>query len=333
MADKSLLTPLPASTIRLIGSSQVITSVYSVVKELLENCFDAHAIAVDVKLENYGLDKIEIKDNGDGIKTDDIQFVGQRHYTSKISSHDDLQQLQTYGFRGEALASLCSVSEVSITTKTVQDEISIQYKLTGEGKIKDSLPSHLGQGTTICAVNLFKNLPVRKQYHNTNKKKKVELKKIEDLLRVYSIVKPNVRITLRHNKELVFQKNAQPDTRAAILNVFGHQTVNLLVFCEKSDTETEIKLEMYLPKPGCDITLTSRASSDRSIISVNNRPVLIPDLDKVVRQYYSNCNGCDTTRYPVYYLLITVPTDRQDVNLDPNKTHIYLQDVVSKLLM
>ncbi|XP_055959436.1 PMS1 protein homolog 1 isoform X2 [Patella vulgata] len=244
MEGKSNLTALPASTIRLIGSTQVITSVYSVVKELIENSFDAEATVVDVKLDNYGLDKIEVKDNGLGINVHDVPFVGQRHYTSKITTHSDLQNLNTYGFRGEALASLCSVAEVTVTTKTKEDDISICYSLTNEGKVKNSKPSHLGQGTTIGVMNLFKNLPVRKQYHNTVKKKKTELKKIEDLLKAYSIIKPEIRITLRHNKEMIVQKTSLPDTKSAILNILGHSVSSLLDLKEESDSDTQVYIKL-----------------------------------------------------------------------------------------
>lgn len=102
---------LPATTVRLLSSSQIITSVVSVVKELIENSLDAGATSIDVKLENYGFDKIEVRDNGEGIKAVDAPVMAVKYYTSKINSHEDLENLTTYGFRGEALGSICCVAE------------------------------------------------------------------------------------------------------------------------------------------------------------------------------------------------------------------------------
>eukprot|EP00064_Thunnus_orientalis_P014704 superscaffoldBa00002595_g14751 len=137
---------LSADTVRLLSSSQVITSVVNVVKELLENSLDAGASSIDVKLENYGLDRIEVRDNGQGIKAADTAVMAVRHFTSKICSHEDLEQLETYGFRGEALGSVCAVAEVAVTTKTEDDDISTQYTLNCTGGIVSQKPSHLGQG-------------------------------------------------------------------------------------------------------------------------------------------------------------------------------------------
>uniref|UniRef100_Q0VA67 Pms1 protein n=1 Tax=Xenopus tropicalis TaxID=8364 RepID=Q0VA67_XENTR len=137
---------LPSATIRLLSSSQVITSVVSVVKELVENALDANATSIEIKLENFGFDKIEVRDNGKGIKSDDTPVMGVKHYTSKINSHDDLETLETYGFRGEALASICSVAEVHIATKTLEDDFSKLYILDSSGHVVSQKPSHLGQG-------------------------------------------------------------------------------------------------------------------------------------------------------------------------------------------
>ncbi|XP_051643752.1 PMS1 protein homolog 1 isoform X3 [Manacus candei] len=191
---------LPGETIRLLSSSQVITSVVSVVKELIENSLDAGATSIDVKLDNYGFNKIEVRDNGSGIKVEDVPVMAIKHYTSKISSSEDLERLTTYGFRGEALGSICSIAEVLVTTKTATDDISTQYALNSNGHVTSKKPSHLGQGTTVTVLDLFKNLPVRKQFYSTSRKCKEELKKVQDLLTAYGIIKPDLRVTLIHNK-------------------------------------------------------------------------------------------------------------------------------------
>ncbi|XP_062045178.1 PMS1 protein homolog 1 isoform X5 [Lepus europaeus] len=141
---------LPAATVRLLSSSQIITSVVSVVKELIENSLDAGATSIDVKLENYGFDKIEVRDNGEGVKAVDAPVMAVKYYTSKINSHEDLEHLTTYGFRGEALGSICCVAEVSITTRTAADNFSTQYVLDSSGHIISQKPSHLGQGRRLA---------------------------------------------------------------------------------------------------------------------------------------------------------------------------------------
>uniref|UniRef100_A0A8C3V2K2 PMS1 homolog 1, mismatch repair system component n=1 Tax=Catharus ustulatus TaxID=91951 RepID=A0A8C3V2K2_CATUS len=285
---------LPGETIRLLSSSQVITSVVSVVKELIENSLDASATGIDIKLENYGFSKIEVRDNGSGIKVVDVPFMAIKHYTSKISCSEDLERLTTYGFRGEALGSICSVAEVLVTTKTAADDFSIQYALDNNGHVTSKKPSHLGQGTTVTVLNLFKNLPVRKQFYSTNRKCKEELKKVQDLLTAYGIIKPDLRIALTHNK---------------------------------------INLSGFLPKAESDSSLTSLSSSERSFIFINNRPVLQKEILKLIRQYYSQVMQKDCTRlYPVFFLNITVPASAVDVNVTPDKTQVLLHYKESVLL-
>lgn len=285
---------LPAATVRLLSSSQIITSVVSVVKELVENALDAGATSIDVKLENYGFDKIEVRDNGEGIKAIDAPVMAMKYYTSKINSHEDLENLTTYGFRGEALGSICCVAEVLITTRTAADNFSTQYVLDGSGHIISQKPSHVGQGTTVTALKLFKNLPVRKQFYSTAKKCKDEIKKVQDLLISYGILKPDLRIVFIHNK---------------------------------------IYLSGFLPKHDADHSLTSLSTPERSFIFINSRPVHQKDILKLIRHYYSlKCLKESTRSYPIFFLKIDVPTADVDVNLTPDKSQVLLQNKESVLI-
>ncbi|NWW70661.1 PMS1 protein, partial [Climacteris rufus] len=324
---------LPGETIRLLSSSQVITSVVSVVKELIENSLDASATGVDVKLENYGFSKIEVRDNGSGIKVDDVPVMAIKHYTSKISSSEDLERLTTYGFRGEALGSICSISEVLVTTKTADDDFSIQYALDSTGHITSKKPSHLGQGTTVTVLNLFKNLPVRKQFYSTNRKCKEELKKVQELLTAYGIIKPDLRITLTHNKAVIWQKTRVSDHKMACMSVLGTAVMSSMVPFQHCCEYPEINLSGFLPKSESDSSLTSLSSSERSFIFINNRPVLQKEILKLIRQYYSQVTQKDCTRlYPVFFLNITVPASAVDVNITPDKTQVLLHYKESVLL-
>ncbi|XP_009872490.1 PREDICTED: PMS1 protein homolog 1 isoform X2 [Apaloderma vittatum] len=324
---------LPAETIRLLSSSQVITSVVSVVKELLENSLDASATNIDIKLENYGFNKIEIRDNGSGIKADDVPVMAVRYYTSKISSSEDLERLTTYGFRGEALGSICCVSEVLVTTKTATDNFSTQYALDSNGHITSKKPSHLGQGTTVTVLKLFKNLPVRKQFYSTNRKCKEELKKVQDLLTAYGIIKPDLRITLTHNKAVIWQKTRVSDHKMACMSVLGTAVMGSMVPFQHHSEDPEINLSGFLPKAESDSSLTSLSSSERSFVFINNRPVHPKEILKLIRQYYSLVTHKDCARfYPVCFLNITVPASAVDVNLTPDKTQVLLHDKESVLL-
>ncbi|NXG75430.1 PMS1 protein, partial [Baryphthengus martii] len=323
---------LSAETIRLLSSSQVITSVVSVIKELIENSLDASATNIDIKLENYGFNKIEVRDNGNGIEVSDVPVMAVKHYTSKISSSEDLERLTTYGFRGEALGSICCISEVLITTKTAADDFSTQYALDSNGHITSKKPSHLGQGTTVTVLKLFKNLPVRKQFYSTNRKCKEELKKIQDLLTAYGIIKPDLRITLAHNKAVIWQKTRVSDHKMACMSVLGTAVMSSMVPFQHCCDDPEINLTGFLPKAESDSSLTSLSSSERSFIFINNRPVHQKEILKLIRQYYSVTHKDCTRLYPVFFLNITVPASAVDVNLTPDKTQVLLHYKESVLL-
>ncbi|XP_028992841.1 PMS1 protein homolog 1 isoform X2 [Betta splendens] len=319
---------LPPDTVRLLTSSQVITSVVNVVKELMENSLDAGASSIDIKLENYGLDRIEVRDNGHGIKATDTPVMAMKHFTSKICNHDDLERLETYGFRGEALGSICAVAEVAVTTKTEEDDISTQYVLNVIGEIVSRKPSHLGQGTTVSVLRLFRNLPVRRQYYSTTKKCKEELKKVQDLLMAYAIIKPDLRLTLLHNKVVVWQKAKVADHRSALLATLGPSVVANLLPCNHHQEPPEIFLDGFFPKPGADYLSTSSSGPDKTFVFINSRPVHHKDIMKLLRQHYAAQypDGPCRNRYPTLMLKVSVPPSSVDVNLTPDKTQVLLHN-------
>ncbi|NP_958476.2 PMS1 protein homolog 1 [Danio rerio] len=326
---------LPPETVRLLCSSQVITSVLNVVKELIENSLDAGSSSLEVKLENYGLDRIEVRDNGSGIKATDVSVMAVKHYTSKISCHEDLEQLETYGFRGEALASICAISEVIITTKTADDDFSIQYSVDHNGQIVSQKPSHLGQGTTVCAANLFKNLPVRRQYYSNTKKCKDELKRVQNLLMAYAVIKPELRVTLSHNKAVVWQKSRVSDHRTALMAVLGAASVANMLPVQHHQEQPEITIDGFFPKPGSDLNSTSSSTTDKSFIFVNSRPVHHKEILKLIKQYYTSAQSNSESvsrRYPTFMMNITIPASTVDVNLTPDKTEVMLQNKDEVLL-
>ena len=209
--------------------------------------------------------------------------MAQRYYTSKILKHEDLQMLETYGFRGEALGSLCQVADVCVVTRTTADPVAVLYRLDHNGKICSTKPTHDGVGTTVITTNLFKNFPVRKQCFQTTKKCKEELKKIEDILMAYGLINPEVRIILRNNKNIIWQKNKSSDIRTALTDVFGIQVVNQFEYFEYCDSNLHFSVRCFVPKNDSDPRLMWRSSNDRTFIFVNKRYVIWKELSQVRR--------------------------------------------------
>ncbi|XP_050718978.1 PMS1 protein homolog 1-like isoform X2 [Eriocheir sinensis] len=319
-----VLQALPQDTVRLIKSTQVITSPASIVKELLENSIDAGATAVSIRLENYGFSFLEVRDNGRGIKEEDVQYVAKPHFTSKIQTFADLETLSTYGFRGEALASLCAVAEVSITTKTKESTLGHTYTLDHTGSVSTKKPAAAPNGTTIISRSLFKNLPVRKQYYSSTKRRKEEMKKVEDLVSAFTLAAPEVHLTLSHDKCAVIQKSSVKNIQEALMSTFP-AVYKDLVFKERHIED--IHIGVYLPGSGpCDNPNLSRTTPDRLFVLANQRPVIHKSIEKLVKAYYSQKSQGSHGRYPFGVVTLTLPPGAMDVNLEPNKTKILLND-------
>ncbi|CAL4086508.1 unnamed protein product [Meganyctiphanes norvegica] len=323
------LQALPPDTIRLIKSTQVITSLPSMVKELIENSLDAQATIIAIKLENYGFNRLEVRDNGTGIKPEDIDVVAKPHYTSKITKFTDLESIQSYGFRGEALSSLCSIADVSITTKTGDSPVGHVYTFSHKGDVLTRKAAAANKGTTIVVTNLFKHIPVRRQYYSSNKRRKEELKNLEDLLYGLSLAAPHMHLTLHHDKSVVIQKNPGADLRGALLNLFPAIARKLV---RRIQYIPEVQVELFLPEPNSsDPMAISRSLPDRLFVMVNNRNVNYKALEKLVKSYFiqslDSCHG----RYPVGTVSLTVPSDAVDINLEPNKDKVLLKDEVEIL--
>lgn len=277
------LAPLPASTVKLITSSQIITSVSSAVKELFENSLDAGATSVDVKLVNNGLDRIEVKDNGSGINKENTSCMALPHYTSKITEFNDLESLETYGFRGEALNALCKVGQVTITTATSTDNMSMVYTLDSSGNISGSKPAPYVQGTTVVVSNLFKNLPVRRQLMGSSKKAQEELKVIETVVKSLAVIKANIRVTLSHNKCLIWQKTPCSSLQNSFSQLIGYSSCQQLEQISLRIND-EVGVNMFIPKRGCDINSLTKTTPAFSLVFVNERPITLKKLLKVLHQ-------------------------------------------------
>lgn len=226
-----------------------------------------------------GIGKIEVSDNGPGICQEHVKLLCQPYFTNKLTSMDDLSSLKTLGFRGEALHSICTVSNVTITTRTKNDENSTIYKFNNNGSIIDSRPSHHNMGTIVTVGNLFKNLPVRRQYYKNVKNQKEEVKLIEDLLVSFSFCYPSLRWTLKNDKNEICRKNRATNLYFCLHEHFGSKILNELA--ELNAEGKDFKIYGYIPKKGCDAQIIGRSIGDRIYTSVNQRPVIITEIKKV----------------------------------------------------
>ncbi|KAH7022473.1 hypothetical protein EDB80DRAFT_9214 [Ilyonectria destructans] len=330
-------------TIHQIQSGQVIVDLCSVVKELIENSIDAEATSIDVRFKNQGLDLIEIQDNGTGISSDNYPSVALKHHTSKLSSYSDIASLQTFGFRGEALASLCALSVLSVTTCQAS-EVPKGSKLTFEtsGKLKGTTVVAAQRGTTVSVENLFHNLPVRRRELERNIKR--EWHKVIALLNQYACIQTNLKFSVsqqptKGKRIHLFSTRGNPTTRENIINIFGAKTMTVLV-------PLDLKLEM---KPstvgqslqaGISATRTfgdvrvvghvsrpahgdGRQTPDRQMFFVNGRPCGLPQFAKVFNEVYRSHNSSQS---PFILANIQLDTDMYDVNVSPDKRSILLHD-------
>ncbi|XP_060034263.1 PMS1 protein homolog 1 [Erinaceus europaeus] len=234
---------------------------------------------------------------------------------------------------GFFVAQATLTDEVIITTRTAADTFSTQYVLDGSGHIVSQKPSHFGQGTTVTALKLFKNLPVRKQFYSTAKKCKDELKKVQDLLTCYGVLKPGLRVVFIHNRAIIWQKTRVSDHKVALTSVLGTAVMSNMEPFQYSTEESQICLSGFLPKHSADHSFTSLSTPERSFIFINGRPVHHKDILKLIRHHYNlKCLKESTRLYPIFFLKIDVPAADVDVNLTPDKSQILLQNKEAVLI-
>ncbi|PNF38564.1 hypothetical protein B7P43_G04046 [Cryptotermes secundus] len=326
---------LPSSTVKLITSTQIVTSVSGVVKELMENALDGEATSIDVILENNGLDRIDVKDNGCGIKRTDTPYMCLPSYTSKIGGYADLDKLQSYGFRGEALSAICRVADVTVTTRTNEDELAMVYTLNHDGNIVATKPSHFAKGTLVTVNKLFRNLPVRKNYLNAGRRAAEELKRADNIAKSLAVIHPSLRVTFCHNKCLLWQKAACTSLQQSVMQVVGYHISNNLE--ELVLQETELNVDMLVPKRDTEnFAALCSSNIECMMLYVNKRPVRYKKLEKMVLKYTAECFSGQplTHKYPFCLLSIVMSPGGLDANLEPNKTRVLLKEedeVLSKI--
>ncbi|MGA0984298.1 MAG: DNA mismatch repair endonuclease MutL [Burkholderiaceae bacterium] len=301
---------LPENLVSQIAAGEVVERPASVVKELLENALDAKADQIELSLEDGGIRAIRVRDNGDGIEPDDLFLAVQQHATSKIRSLDDLLAVRSHGFRGEALASVGSVAELTITSRTPQAEHanSISNR-SGQWQLA---PAAGGRGTMVEVLGLFHAIPARRRFLKTAA---TELNHCREVFQRAALAHPQVRWQFRHNDKLLVSLPAQDsiDRVARLLDV----DASTLAVC--SQAHGPMTIHAFLQRP----TEASHAA-DRQYFYVNGRPVRDRMLAHAMRSVYADLLHSD--RQPRFALFIDIESDRVDVNVHPAKAEVRFRE-------
>ena len=310
MAD--IIQLLPDHVANQIAAGEVVQRPASVVKELLENAIDAKATSITLLIKDAGKTLVQVTDNGIGMSVTDARLSFERHATSKIKSAEDLFNLHTKGFRGEALASIAAIAHVELKTKTENSEIGTHLTIEGS-KVISQDPAVVPKGTTISVKNLFYNIPARRNFLKSNP---VETRHIIDEFHRVALAHPNVAFQMLHNGSDVFNLPST-NSRQRIVNIFGSKTNEKLVPVHE---ETEIlKIEGFVMKPEF-----GKKSRGEQFFFVNDRFIKSPYLHHAVSSAFEGLMKNDV--HPGYFLFMEVDPHSIDINIHPTKTEIKFDD-------
>lgn len=290
-----------------IAAGEVVEKCASVVKELVENSIDAGSTEIKVELEEAGIKRITVIDNGKGMDKDDAVLAFSRHATSKVSDEDDLFHINTLGFRGEALASICSVSHVEL--KTSLGELGTEVIING-GKIESVKSGDARKGTSITVTELFYNTPARLKHL---KSVYTELANITDYMNKLALSHPDIRFTLKNNDNVILQTDGSNNLLKTIKSIYGLGTVKKMLYIEGENEDYEIEGYISLPE-------IHRSSRNNMVTIVNGRVVRNAEINKKINDAYHSYKP--DNRYPITVLKITVDPTVIDVNIHPTKMDI-----------
>ena len=296
----------------LIAAGEVIERPVSVIKELIENSIDSGATRINIETVSGGLDQIKISDNGSGINSEDSPLVFERFATSKVRNKDDLMQISTLGFRGEALFSIAAVSEIEMITKTISDKLATQI-FVDQGKINSISYTASVVGTMICVSNLFKNFPARKKFMKTPRS---EAGKITSLVQQFILSHPGISFELIQNNSKKFFSVGNGDLRDAVSSVYGDETSSEMLEII-SDPNQEIKITGLIGS-----VFQHRQNRNGISLYINGRMVQNRSLSFSLEQAYHD--HIPNKKFPIGVINIQVPFDEIDVNIHPAKTEVRL---------
>jgi len=303
---------LPDHVANQIAAGEVVQRPASVVKELLENAIDAKSTHIKLIIKEAGKTLIQVIDNGVGMSVTDARLSFERHATSKIKSAEDLFELNTKGFRGEALASIAAIAHVELKTKQEKDEVGTEIKIEGS-KVNSQEVCVTPQGTSISVKNLFYNIPARRNFLKSNA---VELRHIIDEFHRVAMAHPVIKFDMYHNGSEVFNL---PDSnnRQRIVNIFGGKTNEKLVPV-KEETDL-VTISGFVGKPEY-----AKRSRGEQFFFVNDRFIKSPYLNHAVSAAFEGL--LKDKAHPSYFIYLTVDPKSIDINIHPTKTEIKFED-------
>ena len=299
---------LPDHVANQIAAGEVVQRPASVVKELIENAIDAGATNIKLLLKDAGKTLIQVIDDGKGMSATDARMSFERHATSKIQKAEDLFNLSTKGFRGEALASIAAISHVELKTKPAEDELGTGIKIEGSKVISQDFIS-TGKGTSFAVKNLFYNIPARRNFLKSDT---VETRHIIDEFQRVALAHPDISFLLHHNNNEVYHLK-QGNLRQRIVAVFGTKMNEKLVpINEKTDL---VSIQGFIAKPEF-----SKRKRGEQFFFVNNRFIKSSYLNHAVVSAFDGL--LESGAHPSYFLYLTVPSSSIDINIHPTKTEI-----------
>jgi len=295
-----------------IAAGEVIQRPASVVKELMENAVDAKARTIRVLIKDAGKTLIQVVDNGIGMSEKDAVRCFERHATSKISTAEDLFSIRTCGFRGEALASMAAVAEVSLKTCQKGDELGIHIRMAGS-KLESKEVVHAPVGSNFQIRNLFYNIPARRKFLKSDQ---TEFRHIINEFNHVALTHPEIEFSLIHNESEIFQVPAS-NLRQRIIGIFGKSASSYLIPIE-SET-TLITISGFIGKPE-----HARRTYGEQFFFVNNRYIKHPYFHKAVMNGYDQILAAD--HIPSYFIYFSIDPSHLDVNIHPSKTEVKFED-------
>lgn len=309
MATINLLKP---NVYNKIAAGEVVERPASVVKELIENSIDAGATQIDISIINGGISLIEVGDNGFGIEGSEVGKAFLPHATSKVKDEDDLDCISTLGFRGEALASIASVSEITMITKTKEEEVGTKIELSG-GQIVSETKTGAPNGTLIQVKNLFFNIPVRYKFL---KKPKQEESAISEIISRLILANPTIAFKYMAENKVVYQSNGQ-GLENALYSVYGTSILSNVFPIDM--IINNMRIEGFIGKP-----TFSKPNTTYQTTIVNGRYVDCRLISISINRVYEDYMM--TRAYPFYVLHFDVPLEDIDVNVHPNKLEVRFVD-------
>jgi len=304
---------LDDSLINKIAAGEVIERPANIIKELVENSLDANADAIKIEIENSGLKKIRVVDNGSGMSREDLLLSYKRHTTSKISNASDLQSIESLGFRGEALASMAEVSYIKIKTKEKDSDVGNMVEVEG-GILLANEKIGCPDGTSVEIQDLFYNVPARKKFL---KSPEVELAHIIDIVTRYALIRKDISFILSHNDKEILNSQKTDNQLNNIIFVYGTDIAKNLI--EVDYKAADIKIQGFISKPNL-----TRANKNEQSLFVNNRYVRSQPINDAIYSAYKTF--LFTNRHPIYILNLTIKPSTVDVNVHPNKLDIRLRN-------